>query len=502
MMYIIYIIVAWLIVAWFYDKKRWDDEGISYHPFSDTSFANPTRILKGNFWTNNSRLKETWRASKRNSLKFDNFTFSESFKRYISLLKFPFFKAAELFIPPASFIESFLIFAPQKGGKTTTLLSWLDSDFYDRAIVNEGKAGDISSKIFNKRKDIIFNSYDKRSHIWNILAEPVPIVEFYLINSLNAVTKDASFFTNDAKDRYRQIAQLTMDIQDPKEKWNFFIDELEDMFKDIAAGDQRSAKDVASTMNLIIRPLRLSWYLINEGKPSFTIKDFFERKNQAKLFMMMVDTYKVSLTPLFTAFTACVSMHHSSMDEYETTKSITFYVLDEFLDIELTIDARKILHTKIRSKGGAVVSAMHKLPTDEQEATLLTSSGFGYMIFSVRDDKTREFLDKKVGKTEYMVDKTLNGQHQQYSKERNILDWSEIDKLSANNQHVTYIPETGSLYAGKSDFKLYPKKQEPFIYDTRVDDFYRWENEQFLNKKNKTNAHNNAVGKFAAQSQK
>ena len=38
----LYASVVILFFGWYFDKKRWDKEGMNYHPFSDTSYPNPT----------------------------------------------------------------------------------------------------------------------------------------------------------------------------------------------------------------------------------------------------------------------------------------------------------------------------------------------------------------------------------------------------------------------------------------------------------------------------
>ncbi|ABB44898.1 hypothetical protein Suden_1621 [Sulfurimonas denitrificans DSM 1251] len=479
-----YILVPILTLMWYYEKKRFDIEGINWHPFSDSSFPNPSKRLKGNFWWNNTNLKNRFKKSAKNNIKLDNFVFSDRFKRELSPLKFPFFKPAQIHIPALSFVESFLLIAPMKGGKTTTLMNWIDNDFYDRMLVNEQK-GDMLTKFYNKRKDFILNPFDERGSCWDLMSEPIPIIEFYIVNALNEATKDESFFSSSARERYSQIAKLTIDIQDPKEKWKVFLAELEYMFKEIETGNQKSAKDVASTMKLILEPLQMTAFLIEQGKKSFTISDWYERKHQSKIWMLMKNTYRISLNPLFTGFTACVAMHQASQPEYVVSKSITAFLLDEYLSINLIMEARKILHTMTRSKGSAILSALQKLPSDEEERDLLISTCFGLMIFSVQDISTREILDKKIGKWEYGIYKTVNNHQSETTKESNILDWSEMDKLSANFHHVTYLPESGALYVGKSDYVDYPMIHKDFIYDTKVDDFYRWQNEEYQKTKNK-----------------
>lgn len=56
-----YILVPILTLMWYYEKKRFDIEGINWHPFSDSSFPNPSKRLKGNFWWNNTNLKNRFK---------------------------------------------------------------------------------------------------------------------------------------------------------------------------------------------------------------------------------------------------------------------------------------------------------------------------------------------------------------------------------------------------------------------------------------------------------
>ncbi|MFA6177927.1 MAG: type IV secretion system DNA-binding domain-containing protein [Candidatus Paceibacterota bacterium] len=321
--------------------KNWVIEGIDFHPFSDSSAANAAFQLKGNKWTNNSTLRYKFAESKKSSLKIDNFDFGTEYgKKKISWLKKMFMTKAEIYIEPVKLCESVTMIAPMGGGKTVTLTNFVLPPWYNRALINDEKSGDFVSKWYNKRKDIILCPFDSRAHVWDVLSEDIEILEFYIQNTINAVTggKDnQSFFTNDAKERYQTLARLTLEIESPKEKWNYFIKELEKMFDDVNNGASKSAMDVVGNMQQIVNILKINQFQLACGKKSFTINDFFTKKNQSKIFMLNIDKYTLSLNILFSAFTACFAMIHASQAESKEdltiigslhTEIVIFFVRD------------------------------------------------------------------------------------------------------------------------------------------------------------------------------
>jgi len=483
---LVYIAPVLLPIMWWYGGgKNFDYEGINYHPFSDTSYPNPTYQIKGNKWTENRMLKRLFSENKERSLKFDNFDYSTYFyKKNISFLKKMFLKKAEIYINPLKLCESVVMVSPMGGGKTVTLDSLINQPWYNRALIHEAKTGDSYKKWGNSRKDISFCPYDERAHVWDILSEDTEIVEFFIQNTINSVTGgNQSFFTNDAKERYIQLAQLTIDIEDPKEKWNYFINEIEAMFKEVEEEDSKSAKDVVATMKQVVKMLKLIRFQLEAGKKSFTINDFFKRKYQSKLFMVKVEKYNTQLKVLYTAFTACFAMIHAS--QAETKTDLTFYCLDEYLDLDMTFEAKHLLHTKIRSKGGALLTAMQYLPEEEKFFNLITSSAYAYFIFSVKNIKTRNFFDEQVGKRDYMIRKTINAQFQENKESENILDWAEVDRLGKDHKHIVYMPQEGSLFVAKSDFIDKKEINKDFILDESIEDFKRYQNKEYLDKKEK-----------------
>lgn len=485
--------LSFLFIFWFYFGRNFVKEGINYEPFAASSFANAAKQLRGNRWSTNGWLKGHFGETKKRVMKLDNFEFAKPQERKISYWYKKFVKKTGVYVEPVSLCNGLTMVAPMGSGKTVTMESFLAQNWYNRALINDEKAGDFVSKWFNKRKDTILNPFDSRSKVWDVLSESLEVVEFFIQNIINACVGDQqNFFSNDAKERYKSIARLTYKIEDPREKWNYFIKEFEEMEALVEKEDVKSAKDVLSTMKQVIELLKLNQHQLNQGKASFTISDFLKTQNQAKLFMVNVDKYRSVLTPLFTAFTACFALVHAS--QKETKEDITFYLLDEYLSLKMNYEAKQTLHTKIRSKGGALVVALHYFPKQDQKTyDLLTSSTYAYMIFAVKNDETKKFFDSSVGERTYKVRNVIDKKVQEQEKSEKLLDWSELDKMTSEYKHVTYIPEKGALFVGKSDYIAKKEIHESFILDPRVEEFYDRLNADYLRKKEKSLENQNKI---------
>lgn len=490
------VVVPALAVGNWYRKDRWDREGICYHPWSDSSFPNPTIQYNGNKWSKNSKLKRMFKKTKKQWLKVDNFNYPFNYKKLISPFKFVIHRNAQIYIDPLKLTGTVVMIAPMGGGKTVTMESLINQDWYSRALINEEKGGDLVKRWFNPRKDYILNLYDKRSHVWDVLSEDIEVVAFFMQNILASVVGDQpSFFTNDAKQRYKKIAMLTIEKKTAMEKWDYFFEQLNIMFDQVKKGDQESAQDVISTMEQALEMLKLIRFQLQCGKKSFTINDFFKKKNQNKIFMVNVDKYSEVLKLYFGAFTACFAKMNLSQPDTKT--DLTFYLLDEYLNLKMGDEAKLLLHTKVRSKGGCLICAMQALPSDDKTKDLITSSAYAYYIFSVKNVETRRYFDEQVGEYSYLVRKKLNDRIEEREVTKKILDWSEMDKLSRDNQHVMYIPSEGALFVGKSDFVDMPNTHQDFIRDENIDKFYQSLNEEYLQETNTKSATKSAAEEYA-----
>lgn len=482
--------ILFVLYKVFWEVKR--KEGLLISPFSDTSAPNAYNQISGMKWSKLSTLKRVFKENEKRTLKIDNFAKYPSHQRRTSIFRMPFDKG-EIFIDPDKLFELMVLVSPMGGGKTVTFDSLLMQNFYDRAIINEEKAGDFVSKHYKKRRDIILCPYDARGQVWDLLSEPLPVIQGALENLMAGILNGQNgdnHFTSAAKEAYLSIARLTIEKNTSKEKWCYFIEELEKYFALVDAGDSKSKKDVVETMKHAINIFKLMRYQIISGKKCFTIKSFFAKKGGAKLFMVKNDLYSVELRCLFSAFYGAFINTHLSMPEYKKTKSRTFYAFDEYPSINLTMDTRKKLHTKIRSKGGAVVIGCHYIDNDPEIQNLMTSTVYAYFIFSIKNEKTKQWIENAVvGKRQYkVIEKNPKGEMVEKVVENPLIQWEDMNDLKSQYMHLTVIPnENNTLYVGKSDYVDLLENVEPFIEED-LNPFYINLNNEFKHELNKFSA--------------
>lgn len=495
--------VAFVLYKILWEPRR--REGLLISPFSDTSAPNAYNQISGLKWSKLSTLKRLFKEDKNRTLKIDNFAKYPSHERRTSIFRKPFDKA-EIYIEPKKLFEMMLLISPMGGGKTVTFDSLLSQNFYDRAIINEEKAGDFTAKHYKKRKDIIHCPYDARAHVWDLLSEPLPVIQGALENLMAAILSGQNgdnHFTSAAKEAYLSIARLTIEKDTTQGKWDCFIEELEKYFALVDAGDSKSKKDVVETMKHALNIFKLMRYQISRGKKTFTIKDFFAKKGGAKLFQVKNDLYSVELRCLFSAFYGAFINTHLSMPEFKITKSTTFYAYDEYPSINLTMETRTKLHTKIRSKGGAVGIGCHYIDNDPEIQNLMTSTVYAYFIFSIKNERTKQWIENSVvGKRQYkVIEKNPKGEMVERTVENPLIQWEDMNEMKKDYLHLTVIPESNTLYVGKSDYVDLPEKVEPFIEED-LTPFYINLNSDFRSSLNKISTTKTAAEKYKKRDKK
>ena len=464
---IILLVVLFFIFFYFFGEK--EENGYIYtrfpfgHKNSWGSLPNPKNVKRGYRWTKVSRLSKDFKPNKKNRVFIDLFRFDEE---YIYRSKMNFFakKAAEkskIYFDPLKLTQGLLIIGKMGSGKSELYHSILNQNFYDRAVIHQVKAGDFVSK-FYKRGDILFSPYDARGYQWDILSEDEGILKTFFENYANAIMGDKKdYFSSTANRLYNELAQkikTTYKSAPASEKWLFFIKAIKDLFSEMETGTQNSRKDVKGTMEAIVEPLEImAWQMQNPNKKRFTIKEFFKKKNQAKLFLDNIPEHEKSLTPLFAAFTACLSQVQTSMPDTKT--DFTLYALDEYISLANIMDepSKKRLHTLIRSKGGIMIPGVQYIPKDDKKMQqLLTSSAYAWVIFSGIDDETIELFKKTVGEVEYTYkDENISysggKKNKSYSTKhaKDFVIYSElINGLAERFEHITFLPNHKYIYKG------------------------------------------------------
>jgi hypothetical protein len=217
-----------------------------------------------------------------------------------------------------------------------------------------------------------------------------------------------------------------------------------------------------------------AWQMQNPKQKSFVIKDFFAMKNQTRLILDNIPEHEKSLTPLFTAFTACMSQVHTSLPDSKT--DFTLYALDEYLSMLSLMDdaSKKRLHTLIRSKGGILMPAVQYIPKDDKKLQqLLTSSAYSWIYFSVIEEETINLLKNSIGDTEYSYQEENHSRDSRGKKSRSYSTKHEKNNLIFNEllnglgdkfEHIVYLPNHKMLYKGytpQANLKIIAKKSIP-----------------------------------------
>lgn len=452
------------------------------------SLPNPRTVKRGYIWTSISTLARTFKKSDKNIVFLDNFRFDEDYKTNSKMSNF-FAKKTEntsLYFDPLKLTQGCLLAGKMGSGKTEFYFNILSQKFYNRAIIHQVKAGDFTS-LFLTKNDILFSTYDKRGYLWDVMSENEGIIKTFFENYANAIQGDKKDFFSAAANRlYNEMAikvRTTYKNEPSSKKWMLLIKAVKDLFAEMEGGSQNSKKDIKGTMEAILEPLEIMAFKMQDPKQkSFVIADFFKRKNQCKLILDNIPEHEKSLTPLFTAFTACSSQVHTSLPDSKT--DFTLYALDEYLSfIQIMDDAsKKRLHTLIRSKGGILMPAVQYVPQDDKKLTqLLTSSAYAWIYFSIIEETTIKLFRDAVGETEYTYQDSSESKDSKGKKSRSFSNKNEKTHLIFNEllnglgdkfEHIVYLPNHKMIYKGytpQANLKTIAKKQVP----AELDEFYK-----------------------------
>ena len=470
------------IMYYIFDVKK--EHGYIYGRFSVAhknlfgSFANPDDIAKGYKWTVASDLKSKFNA-KEKSVYINNFRIDEEFAKKCKIPKFhkKQLENTAINFTPLQMTESMLFVGKMGSGKTEILFNFLNQKFYNRAIIHQVKAGDFVEPYYRPKIDIILNPYDARGHLWDVMSEDEGIVKTFFENYMNSVMGDKKDFFSSTANRLFNETMIKIKTQYTNEsnakKWLLFIQSIKEMFAETEGKSQNSKKDVASTMESIIEPLEImAWMMQDEKQKTFTIAEFFKKKNQCKLILDNNSEFTKQLTPLFSAFLACVTQVHTSRPD--TKKDFTLYAIDEYLSLASTMDedSKKRLHTLIRSKGGILMSFVQYIPADDKKIKqLITSSALAWFYFSVIEEDSINLLKNTIGETEYHFE-DINESHNDSGKSKaystkkektHLISNDIINGLGEKYEHIVFLPKYKMLFKGYTPQAELKVRNEKFV---------------------------------------
>jgi len=482
--YSLYLIAGLIVLHHFFKVKV--EHGFVYckYPFAHNnsfgSLANPKEVKRGYMWTPVAKIKNLFSQNKKRTAYIDNFRVDEDYAHKSSMSTL-FKKKAEntpIYFNPVDMRQGILLVGKMGAGKTEFYFNILRQNFYNRAVIHQVKAGDFTETFLRKR-DMLFSPYDQRGYLWDVMSEDEGIVEVFFQNYSNAIMGDKKDFFSAAANRlYNELSIKTKTkykAASPAVKWKLLIKAIRDLFDEMDGGTQKSKQDVKSTMEAILQPLEImAWQMQNPNQKSFKIKDFFAKKNQTKLILDNLPEYEKALTPLFAAFTACLSQVH--MSQPDSTTDFTLYALDEYFSmLKIMDDSSQVrLHTQIRGKAGILMPAVQYTPKDDKKLQQrLTSSTYAWVYFSVIEEETINLLKTTIGETEYVYTEesesrdSKNKKSKSYSikhEKTHLINNHLLNGLGEKFEHLTYLPNHKALYVGytpRAELPIIAKKTLP-----------------------------------------
>ena len=464
--------------VWFlkgFGSEVWNNRVYKKSPLKSGSYPNFLNQTAGLRWTPKNQIITN---KEEDNIYIDGFSFSKDVKREFNLLhQIVLNSKKEIYKEPLAFTRGSLTIGSMGSGKTEFINSLLAQKFFNRAVIHDIK-GDFVQSSYNRR-DIILNPFDRRGKVWDIFKEaekyPKIIDSFFqtLVSGiLGAGEHNNNFFTSSAKDRFVNIfmeihvsTELTT-----KEKWDYFIVKIKMYFQEVAMQNQKSEKDVVSTMKLLIEYLEFINYLIQNGVKTFTIQKFLKSTNK-KLFLLNNPTYSSFLTPYFSAFLDCFSKIFMAEKE-ETKKDLTFLVLDEYLSLLplLSQESKNIFHTLVRSKGGCLFPAIQYLPKNEELKQQILNSAENIYIFQTGDTSTAKEIKEILGEVVYSAENRSKSHNRgsdyqnSYTTSKEFLLTDEILKeIGEDYSHISFTQSNQQLYKGYTKLLKRENKNMPFI---------------------------------------
>jgi len=485
------------ILYFIYRDTSKNINGFRYIKYPFSSSINPLHIVDGRTWTSTSVIKSRLNKKSEQDFFIGNFRYSPKVlqKCYIPTSFKKFNEKTKIYIKRDKLKQTTLVWGGMGSGKTVFFLNLLDQiDKYDNALIHDGGKLEMVAKLYNPIRDIIFNPYDDRAIIHNLLNEDTAIqLHFFelLLKSKNG--KEINFFSTAASEHLRNISLSTnaQNFNFTKQKWAYFIDRIEGLINDVMAnGESKSERDVIATLKQVLTPLQLMNFRIQNGAKTFTINNFLDKNHAAKLFVSYPPALRPIVQNISSAFIALFTMVHLSREDTKTRYHL--YLIDELSSYLRMLNDTETLKDQVellRSKGGIFIGGLQGDDEEEKYNQILDKTVHQKFYFRTDGLKTKETLVKKVGKVKYIyANKTKNINDTKHKEKTYTLTNAETDVIKEDDflalgDKYEYIAIVGDiLYRGYTSLPLNEseglKRAKPFIEYK-----YRKEFENYLAKK-------------------
>lgn len=438
--------------------------GFKYPKFPTTSSLNPINVIDGKQWTGSSTLSAKYKMKNEKDFYIGNFRFSPNM---ILNSKMPFWwkryqEKKEIYLTRENMITSTMLYGGMKSGKSIFFLNLLDNIAgYDNALVHDGTKLEFIAKTYNPLRDVIYNFYDDRATVHNILNEPTAIIAHFFQLMLKATSgkNEGGFFTTGALEHIQNIALLTnaQNFNSTTQKWAFFIEKLETLVENALSDGQKSEKDVIATLKQIMTPFLLINFRIQNGAETFTIDNFLDKNHAAKLFVSYPRKFQAHMQGLSAAFISMYTMVHLSRPD--TDNKVYLYAIDELSSYLRVIgddtDTLKDQTELLRSKAGAFIGGLQGEEENEKSNEILDKTVTQKIFFRTDGRKTKDKLIKSIGKVTYVSDrdnvdtKNLKNRVTSYNSESKDMNVIKEDDFLELGKKFEYIASVGDdLFRG------------------------------------------------------
>jgi hypothetical protein len=477
-----FLIIAGILYFIYRDTSK-NINGFKYVKYPFSSSINPMRVVDGRIWTSTSVIKSRLNKKSEHDFFIGNFRYSPKViqKCHMPTAFKTFNEKTKIYLQRNKLKQTTLVWGGMGSGKTVFFLNLLDQiDKYDNALIHDGGKLEMVSKLYNPMRDIIFNPYDDRATIHNLLNEDTAIqLHFFELLLKSKSGKEVNFFSTGASEHLRNISLSTnaQNFHTTKKKWAYFMDRVEALINDVMInGESKSERDVIATLKQVLTPLQLMNFRIQNGANTFTINNFLDKNHAAKLFVSYPPALRPIVQNISSAFIALFTMVHLSRED--TKKKHHLYLIDELSSYLRMLNDTETLKDQVellRSKGGIFIGGLQGDDEEEKYNQILDKTVHQKFYFRTDGLKTKESLVKKVGKVKYIYankTKSINASKHDGGRtytlanaDTNVIKEDDFLALGDKYEYIAIIGDI--LYRGHTPLPLDElngnKRAEPFI---------------------------------------
>lgn len=357
----------------------------------------------------------------------------------------------------------------------------------EKAVIYDFK-GDMISRFYDPKTDIIINPLDRRSTGWSLLESEIQTKMD--INSCAAsliplphTTNNADpFFNEGARDVFAGILYFLYenDLRTNKDIWELVSapgKTINQALKSTSGGarglryiEDASSKQAISILSVMMQYVKCFEYMTNfEG--GFCINDWI-KNGKGMIFISNYADIKETLKPILSLFIDLFSRKLLSMPD-SLDRSI-FIMLTEFGTLQ-RLSSVVDLFTNARSKGGKCYldiqdfGQIDKLYGQDHRQSILNACG-NFVTFALADNTAAKIASERLGEAEYSemektssmgIDDRKDGvSFSEKSKKEALFLPSEIIDLPELTSIVRFA--NYGMLKTKLDYVSYPIKHKPF----------------------------------------